>query len=824
MTGRTGPGPEGAGVAPWRELLVRGVLLLETAWPRLWPAAGVAGLFVALSLLDLWSVLPGWLHLAGLVLFAAAFVYFAIRGVRGLRLADHAALRRRLERDSGLEHRPLEALEDQLAGGAGDDFSEAAWRLHRRRMAAAARRVRVGWPHAGLVRADPWGLRAALGLLLAIGLVAAGGNWDERLARALEPDVFGPPPVPAELDAWIVPPAYTGLPAIFLARAAAVKGGANAVGKAIVVPVGSVLQARVHGGIGVPSVRFGRDSVRFQSVDTQNHQVRLPLKTSAEVGDGDLAIVQNNADLGHWRLDVVADAAPDVAFAKPPAQSARLALRLAYRASDDYGLVRVFARLRLGGAPEVLELPLPLPGLAPRQAAETGYRDLTAHPWAGLPVTVELVAVDSAGQQGVSEEADVILPEREFRHPVARAIIEQRKLLALQPDRRDDVAAVLGALTAVPERYGGDVVVHLALRSAMARLFNDRSDEAVAEVQEILWDTALRLEDGGLSLAERDLRDIQRELSDALARGAADDEIERLMGRYREALDRYLQALAEQAQRQAQRGEIRPFDPDTRLLDNRDLQDMLDRARELSRSGARDAARDMLGRLQELLENLRASVTRGLSPQQQRMQQQMGRDARELRDLLNRQQRLLDETFRAGRQGGQPQNGQPQNGRQMSAQDLAGRQEALRRALVDVMRRIGEAAGSIPEALGRAERSMNKARQSLERQAPGAAVGPQSDALDQLRQGTQAMIQDMMRQMGMQGPGRGQRRAGETPNDPLGRPLPGDWGRGDDGVKIPDEPDTRRAREILQELYRRARDRARPPVERDYIDRLLKRF
>ena len=43
-------------------------------------------------------------------------------------------------------------------------------------------------------------------------------------------------------------------------------------------------------------------------------------------------------------------------------------------------------------------------------------------------------------------------------------------------------------------------------------------------------------------------------------------------------------------------------------------------------------------------------------------------------------------------------------------------------------------------------------------------------------------------------------------------------------VRIPDESDVQRAREILQELYRRAGQRTRSATELDYIGRLLRRF
>jgi hypothetical protein len=43
-------------------------------------------------------------------------------------------------------------------------------------------------------------------------------------------------------------------------------------------------------------------------------------------------------------------------------------------------------------------------------------------------------------------------------------------------------------------------------------------------------------------------------------------------------------------------------------------------------------------------------------------------------------------------------------------------------------------------------------------------------------------------------------------------------------VKIPEEAELQRAREILDELRRRSGQYGRPQMEREYIDRLLKQF
>src|SRR5271169_6959844 len=86
-----------------------------------------------------------------------------------------------------------------------------------------------------------------------------------------------------------------------------------------------------------------------------------------------------------------------------------------------------------------------------------------------------------------------------------------------------------------------------------------------------------------MSLAERELRRLQQDLQDALAKNAPDEEIDRLMRELQQALDRYLQALAENLARNPDQAE-QPVDP-SRVISGRDLQRMLDRARELAKNG-----------------------------------------------------------------------------------------------------------------------------------------------------------------------------------------------------------------------------------------------
>ncbi|MGQ0662236.1 MAG: TIGR02302 family protein [Pseudomonadota bacterium] len=811
----------------WRLRLARVALAWERLWPALWPSLAAIGIFAAVALFDVLPHLPAWLHGSALALFGAVLGFTLYRARGAIAVPALTAGRRRLEIASGLSHRPLATLEDELAGGAGDPVADTLWQAHRARLVAALTAIRVGWPSPGLPRRDPMALRAVLFLTLVVGLGAAGEESWTRLARAFSPGIAAPVLPPGVLDMWITPPAYTGQSPL-LPRAEAGEGE-------LVVPAGSALLAQVTGGRGAPKLVIDGRTAVFSSVEGASGKARA-YRAAAEIDAGArLAVEQDGRALAAWRLKVIPDDAPKVEFATAPARTRRAALRLEYAASDDYGIVNVAATIRRAEAPagspgQPIDLALPVPGQRLKEASGSSYYDLTAHPWAGLKVLVQLRAVDAIGQNGRSEDVATVLPERLFQHPVARAIVEQRKTLVADPGTRNLVSRALAAIGSVPSHYFDDVVVYLALKTASVRLLRDHSAGAVNAVQELLWDAALRIEDGKLSLAERELRALQQKLQDALANNATDAEIERLIQELQQAIDRYLEAMMENARNRPDDLARQPMDRNAQRVERLDLQRLLDQARQLARTGARDAARDLLARLQEILENLRA--------QQYQMGQQQGGEGQQimqgLQELMQRQQGLIDRTFRRaqrgqsgqrGQRGPQGQQGQPGEGDEEAGDGAE--QEGLRRMLGDLMRQFGELMGDIPGGFGRAERAMRDAIDALTRNAPGRALRPQMEALDQLRAGARELMQQMLERFG-QGPGDDDMLDGEpeqaSDRDPAGRPLNGLGGLDGRDVRIPEEADLQRSREILDELLRRAGERFRPMIEREYIERLLKRF
>jgi uncharacterized protein (TIGR02302 family) len=809
----------------------------ERVWFCLWPALCVVAAFLIVSLLGLLPDLNGWLHLVILIGFGLAFAYAIGWLVPGLRRPSRREAIRRLEQVNQLEHRPLTRIEDPLATGNVDREAAALWELYRRRTASQLGNLRIGAPHPNIVAKDPFALRAVLGLLLVVALVVGWKDAPERLHRAVSPSLSGfdfGSDVTVTLS--VTPPAYTDVAPLFLEHRPASETGADtaAAPAAISIPAGSLVLAQLQGLSEAPTLKLGDASTPFEPLEPGTFQGKGEIRSGSR-----LAVAVEDQEIVGWPVTIVPDNAPSIDFAAKPGASERFALRLAYKAADDYGIRSVNATIRRAdgktgpGGIARIELRLPLPGVDPKKAQQVTFHDLTPHAWAGLPVEIQLTASDAVGQTGKSAWIKTILPERVFNHPVARAVVEQRKRLIESPDQALNVARKLYSIGAQPQLYNNDLIAVLAFEVATGRLALAMQDDtrpgertkAIGSVVDLMWDLALRIEEGEFAMAEKQLRELQEALQKALAGDATDEEIQKLMDELQQAMDRYVDALKEKMEREPRGPRSRP-QMNSNLMEMRreDLQKMLERARELAKSGSREAARDLLAQMQQLLENL----------QTQQMNAEMDPDLQEamkmlddMQKLIDRQQELLDQTFRdAQEQQQQGQQGQPQDGQQQQpgdgGQQQAAKQEGLRQGLGEMMRRYSDMMGDIPQSLGRAEGEMRESSRALGEGRPGDAVPPQSRALSDMQQALQDMTQKMAEALQSQQGRTGRDQFGRN-EDPLGRDEEG-MGSPFGDVQIPEQPDMQRAQEILEELRRRASERSRPRLERDYIERLLKQF
>ena len=177
------------------------------------------------------------------------------------------------------------------------------------------------------------------------------------------------------------------------------------------------------------------------------------------------------------------------------------------------------------------------------------------------------------------------------------------------PIRTAQVYAALDALMIAPELFTPETGQYLGLYSVARQLDAARTDDALREVVASLWALAVTIEDGNITDVDKALRAAQDALKQALERGASDEEIKKLTQDLRAALDNFMRQLAEQPRNNPQ-ALARPLDPNTKVMRQQDLNNMIERMERLSRSGDKDAAKQLLEQLQQMLENLQTGAAR----------------------------------------------------------------------------------------------------------------------------------------------------------------------------------------------------------------------
>lgn len=888
-------------------------LLWDRVWPGLIAPLCVASVFLIASGLGLWVGLPVPARIAGIVLFAGALVATLVPLSR-IRVPTRDEALARIDRGGTLKaHRPATSAEDTLALGTTDPAARALWAAHQARAAKAVMDLPVPTPHPNAPGSDPFAFRAAALVAVVASMVVAGVEWRPRIAAAFDwrgAVAEGPA---FRLDGWIDPPVYTRQPPTVLDLAQAPDGAAKSL--SVRVPVNSVVILRAAGRDDVGVVMTGglKDAPKPQAEGEAEAApaagappaTSLPATARAPAGGaaferrlivaggGTLQVSVGGRARASLSVEAVPDLAPQVEWSRPPEQTGQGGLTITYKARDDYAVAQlegVMEPVDPAAAGRAL-VPPPRPPLAlpadPTADQETASSlDLADHPWAGARVTMTLIAKDDAGQEGRSEPLVITLPQRTFVNPLAKALVEQRRNLIMDRDQRRMVQTALDALMIAPDTFTPKLGEYLGLSIGAQRLRAARTDDELRDVAQYLWEMAVRLEDGDLSAAERELRAAEQALREAIERGASEDEIRRLMQQFRQAMNNMLRELAERAQRNQQNAENQQNEPNQRnqvqrTITPQDLNRMLDRIEEMMRNGQTAEAQRMLEQLRQMMENMQTA-----RPGRNQRQQEMEQSLNELDEMTRDQQDLRDETFQnqppgqrdqmrrqqqqrqnqfgqgqqnrqrqqqgqrqRGQQGQQGEQGEGENGEQQAegqqpgqgpGQGLAQRQQQLRERLEALRRRMqerGQQGGS--QELGEAEDAMRQAERGLGQGDGQGALEGQGRALDALRRGGEQMARDMQPGEGGEGegqangpdnsdgsdqPGSRQAERGQDQNDPLGRPTRNP--RANDNARF-DRQGGRsgseiRIDEVIQELRRRLGDPNRAREELDYFERLLR--
>lgn len=858
-------------------------LLIERIVRVFWPLWVLAALGASLWLLGFFETAPANWVLWTLAGFASVALIVLAVGVFRLRRPTRDEILRSL--DEGLPDRAASMLDEELAVGSANPDAQRVWQAHRERLRREAEAARVPAADLRLSSRDPWGLRYVALLILGISFAYSRIGGADRVAALLDPTPAAAQAavLTPGLEAWVAPPPYTGVAPIYLTE----KSGESLsvpTGSVLTLRASGVSLAPDAQGI---DERFAEDAAGVYGLtQTLTEGTTLDVvHEGASLGSWQLGVIPDEApEIGVTEAPAPT-ATRGLGFAFTAEDDYGVTAARATITADRSGMkkppdeidepIDMVLTPPAAMADEVVEQTVEQDFIEHPWAGSPVLMTLTAEDAAGHVTESEPIEFILPARIFTEPMAKAIIEQRRnfaWDYRIAWDVLDLIEAITDYPDDYFTDPTAFLATTMAKKRLTYAVI-------------EDRVLEERQDILDLLWKAALRLEEGDLTNAKEQLRTAQRRLRDALDRGASEEEIEQLMAELRQAMNNYLDQMARQAQRDGQQGDQQMTQQDGKPLTREDLERMLDQLEQAAKDGSRDQAEQMLSMLSEMLENMQMAQGQGQGEgsQQEQALQDMMRRQQELADETfqnlqngengqrqNRpgQQGQSGEQGQQGQQGqrgqqGQGQQGQGQGGRQGQQGQgrepgagqsqgqgnqlgqgrgqgrrggserggngtLPGRQEGLRGELEDLLGQVpGE--GGARDALGDAEDEMGGARDDLRGGDLNGAIDRQARALDRLREGAQALAEQAAREQQGQSSPNGRQSGAETGQsadqlDPFGR-LSRTFGPDDgEGVNVPEERARNRALGIQREIRRRQSERDRPKPERDYLDRLQKRF
>ena len=795
-----------------RILVIRLILLWENIAKTFFYIIFLLIIFTCLSLLNVFSFLPYWLHIFVLFIFFGFLILILRNMFMYFQWPSTNDCARRLELDNDVKHRPISTIFDR----PGINSESSLWEEHYNNMLSLSVSLKKIKLRSVFSKIDPLLLRFPV-LLLFLFIYFSNYNFlFDRVEAAILPQLETVEKSrTGTFTGWLTPPEYTKKQPILLL---------NNEGP-ISSPHGSILSARVHGGKGKTVLHLGSEVQDFIKIDDKNSSIESIIKS-----DVDLSIIQNKNVLFNKKIISIPDNDPKVDFIEKPKSTIKGVLDIDYIFSDDYEVIKLYANVLLKKPLEFsfindIKFNIPFQNSDEFQTLGKYYHDLTEHIWAGLPVTITLNAEDYIGQIGQSDVVEILLPEKKFNNLIALSIINQRKNLAWGKEKPFTIGKVIEEISKDDLLDSKFKLAKDWLLETLEILVKNEEREYLEKedfyfVIDLLWKTALFIESGQLAVAENELRRAQEDLQEAL-QGNEGSDIKDMVSNLDQALKKYLEELenpmdidvpqVSEADNPGDRG----GESGAQANENENLEEKLDEIADLAASGSLDEAQEQLQNMQDMTEASDRDALGEALGEQEGAETPMA--MQQISEMMQEQEALMEDSFEQSLNAAQADQKTPGSGPVNAGQ----KQEILRKQLEDVMHEINESDNPVPEELGRAERAMRQAERELQRGRPDRAQTAQGRAIEELKKAAEKM--DKMHS----GEGPSQ-MAGDSGNnnsrdqrDPLGRVPPGQGTSPGGDVGIPKKQNITKAKEIVKELYKKAENSKEGSVERKYVDSLL---
>ena len=702
---------------------------------------------------------------------------------------------------------PLTALADSPAN---INYNKQIWFLHKSSVRANLKNINFILPNISLTKYDPLYIRYLLFLFICLAFFWSYKNnkiyenifgWTNYSIYINQDNFFS-------LKAWYKPPEYTKLKEKLIH----IQEKNETIRVEEIVPIKSELKVFIKSNKRNFSVLEGDKILEVKKNEKNNYEFSLLL-------DKDKNVIINYANKEYivFDLSVVKDERPKIEILSAPNVVNESSLSFISKTTDDYGIKKIILNIRKPllfkhFEEEYLSFNLYLNDAIQQNTKlieSYFYKYLADIVWAGSDTYIEIIASDFINQS-IKFSDRIKIPKKKFNNKTATEILKIREKLAKNKMTQNEGKENLTQLFNVNQYLLNDNDIRVIYKETL-NLFNDTKIIKFSLKNKLfknLYSLAEVIDGGSFYQAKKSLEQVEQSLFDSVKQ----NDTKKVSTNVKKLKDK-IESLLDLENDQNSNNNFNNMDSEN-IKD--EIEELAQQIEDLLKTGSKEGIDEKMQKLKQLSENIKNPNSNKELKDEQKIKQEF---INKLSELLNEQEKVMEETFnRAAERGKFEQSSEGSGGKSPKE-----KQEELRNTLGNVIREIGASENEIPQDLGRADRAMRQASRDLESGRPDEASNAQGRAVEMIQRSINKInskeYMSKSTELANKGKENNNNKEKEYLADNQNTEYQGTAAGGT--IELSSKKNIKNASKIAEELYSRFNEEDRSLKDKQYIKNLL---
>ena len=676
-----------------------------------------AQLVIISLLFGVWSFFGAVWHTFVILFYTVILIFILYQLIKNIKYHNRRKTLLWIESKNFSVTTPLTALEDSPAN---IHYNKQIWYLHKNSVRANLKNINFILPNISLTKYDPLYIRYLLFLFISLAFFWAYKNnkiyenifgWKNYSKYIKQENYF-------DIKAWYEPPEYTKLKEKLIS----LQKKNETIRVEEIVPINSKLKVFIKSNKKNFSAIESDKKLEVKNNEKNNYEFSSLL-------DKDKNIIINYVNKEHvvFNLSVVKDKKPNIEILSAPDIVNESSLSFISKTTDDYGIKKIVLNI---GRPipfkhfeeEYLSFNLYLNNALQQNTKSVEsyfYKYLADIIWAGSDTYIEIIASDFINQS-IKFTNLIKIPKKNFKNKTATEILKIREKLAKNKITLNKGKEDFTQLFNANQYLFNDNNVRVIYKETL-NLLNDTNIINFSLKNELfkkLFILAEVIEEGDFYQAKKNLEQVEQNLFDSVKQ----NDTEKVSANVNQLKEK-IESLLDLENRKNNNNNFNNLNSEN-IKD--EIEELAQQIEDLLKTGTKEGVDEKIQKLKQLSENIKNPKNNNELEDKQRQKEEF---INKLSELLNEQEKVMEETFnRAAERGKFEQSSQGSGGKSPKE-----KQEDLRNTLGNVIREIGASENEIPQDLGRADRAMRQASRDLENGRPDEASNAQGRAVEMIQ-------------------------------------------------------------------------------------------